>query len=224
MKTIRRRACLFGLALAALSAGCVTQDQHRAALADRESQIRLLREERTELKNQLRDLQYQRDSLETSLVDANAQMSSLSMSSPALEEPRFSELDEFGIGYGTRDGRVVISIPAEVTFASGKASLSNKGQSALRAVAQTLTREYPGAQYWIQGHTDSDPIRKSSFPTNRDLSLARAMEVLHFLVAESGIDDENCVVAGFGQYDPVAPNDSSANKARNRRVEIVVHQ
>ncbi len=225
MNTIRSRACLCVLALSALSTGCVTQDQHRSALADRESQIRLLREERTQLKNQLRDLEYQRDSLETSVLEANARLAEMS-SMPAAQpdEPRFAELDEFGIGYGTRNGRVVISIPSEVTFGSGKASLSSKGQSALRAVASTLGREYPSAEYWIQGHTDSDPIKKSSFPTNRDLSLARAMEVLHFLVAETGIDDSQCVVAGHGEYDPVAPNDNSANKARNRRVEIVVHQ
>ncbi len=227
MNTNRSRACLLGLALAALASGCVTQDQHRTAMADRESEIRLLREERTQLKNQLRDLEYQRDSLETSLVEANARINDLS-SMPAVQtdvdRSAFAELDQFGIGYGMRDGHVVISIPSEITFASGKADLSSKGQSALRAVAKTLGREYPGAQYWIQGHTDSDPIKKSAFPTNRDLSLARAMEVLHFLVAETGVEDSSCVVAGFGEYDPVAPNDSSTNKARNRRVEIVVHQ
>jgi chemotaxis protein MotB len=116
------------------------------------------------------------------------------------------------------------SIPSEITFPSGKAQLSEQGKNALTVVSRTLIDQYPAAEYWIEGHTDSDPIRKSSFPTNRDLSLARSMAVLHYLVNDTGIPDGQCVVAGWGEYRPVAANDSNTNKSRNRRVEIVVHR
>ena len=78
-----------------------------------------------------------------------------------------------------------------------------------------------GARFFIEGHTDSDPIKRSSFASNRELSIARAMAVLEFLVTEGKVPDRRFVVVGHGQYDPIAPNDNSS-KAKNRRVEIVV--
>jgi len=222
MKCIRSGLwlCIASALLAQLGASCAST-QYRAALDERESENRTLRAERSSLKGEMRDLRYQKDSLETALAEANARL---------LEEPQkqagqeFPELDQLGIGYGTRDGRMVISIPTEITFGSGKAELSSSGSSALTAVAKALQQEYPEAEYWIEGHTDSDPIVKSKFATNRDLSLARAMAVLHYLVEDTGIPDGQCVVAGWGEYRPVASNDTHANKAKNRRVEIVVNR
>ena len=209
------------LALLPFAAGCAANTQMKAALDERESENRQLREERVGLKNDLRDLQYQKESLETSLAEAHARL---------LQEPErqsgqsMPDLDAVGVGYGMRDGNMVLTIPTEITFAPGKAELSSGGKKALAAVARELKRQYPDSEYWIEGHTDSDPIVKSKFPTNRDLSLARAMAVLHHLVEDGTIADGRCVVAGWGEYRPVAGNDSKANKAKNRRVEIVVHK
>jgi chemotaxis protein MotB len=206
-------------ALALVAAASCTSPQMKAALDEREQDNRTLREERARLKGQNRDLSSQNASLETALAEANARL---------LEEPdrdagqRFGELDDAGIGYGMRDGRMVISIPQELTFGSGKAELSSAGRKALEAVARTLKENYPDAEYWIEGHTDNDPIVKSKFASNRDLSLARAMAVLHYLVDDADIADGQCVVAGWGPYRPVASNDSRTNKAKNRRVEITV--
>ncbi len=208
-------------ALALAAAASCTSPQMKAALDEREQDNRTLREERARLKGQNRDLSSQNASLETALAEANARL---------LEEPdpeagqRFGELDEAGIGYGMRDGRMVISIPQELTFGAGKADLSSGGRKALEAVARTLKENYPDAEYWIEGHTDNDPIVKSKFASNRDLSLARAMAVLHYLVDDADIADGQCVVAGWGPYRPVASNDSRANKAKNRRVEITVER
>jgi chemotaxis protein MotB len=171
----------------------------------------------------MRELEYQNQSLETALADANARL--LDAPVPVAEDPgRFQDLDELGIGYGMRDGNMVISIPSEITFSSGKAELSERGKDALTVVARTLIDEYADAEYWIEGHTDTDPIKKSTFPTNRDLSLARSMAVLHYLVDDTGIPDGQCVVAGWGEYRPVTGNDSNESKALNRRVEIVVRR
>ena len=144
-----------------------------------------------------------------------------------FEEPaetKFPELDSMGISYGMRDGNMVISIPSSITFASGQATLSKDGQKALKEVASTLKKQYPQAKYAIEGHTDTDPIRKSRFTSNRELSIARAMAVLTYLVEECGVKDDQCIVAGHGQYDPVAATAGEKDKAKNRRVEIVVHQ
>lgn len=220
MHTKRRSklAWVLGAVLAPLFASCAANTQMKAALDEREQENRQLREERSTLKGDMRDLQYEKEALETSLAEANARL---------LEEPERGKnqsipgLDEVGVGYGMRDGKMVLTIPAEITFPSGKAELSAGGKKALAAVARELKSSYADGEYWIEGHTDSDPIQKSKFPTNRDLSLARAMAVLQYFVEEGGISDGRCVVAGWGEYRPVAKNDSKG-KPKNRRVEIVV--
>jgi chemotaxis protein MotB len=203
-----------------LAASCAANSQYQAALQEREAENRALREERTALKNDMRDLEFQKESLEVALREANARL--LEQPEPVAAQS-FPELDDAGITYGERDGRMVITIPSQITFGSGKATLSEGGKDALTAVARALIDEYSGAEYWIEGHTDNDPIVKSKFATNRDLSLARAMAVLHYLVEETGVPDGQCVVAGWGEYRPLASNDTAANKALNRRVEIVVN-
>ena len=221
IRHLRNRAVLAAtLCLAPLAASCAST-QYQAALDEREAENRALRDERSDLKNQLRDARYQNESLETQLAEANARLLTVPDSSSTARD---QELDDLGVTKGVRDGNVVYTVQNEITFASGKADLSQGGKKALRAVAQRLAREYPSAEYWIEGHTDSDPIVKSSFASNRDLSIARARAVLSFLVDEAGLKDGQCVVAGWGEYRPVGGNDSAASKARNRRVEIIVRQ
>ncbi len=208
------------------STSCITQEGHRRAMAQREERILTLQEERARLKRDLADQESLIDSLNSQLMAANSRpVKTIPVAVPAAApvQSSFPELDKLGVGYGLRDGHMVISIPSSISFAAGQAVLSKDGKRALREVATTLTRKYPSASFHIEGHTDSDPIVKAKFASNRDLSIARAMAVLSYLVEECAIEDEQCVVAGYGQYSNVASNDTNANKARNRRVEIVVH-
>lgn len=183
-----------------------------------QDELRALREERTQLKKENRELRAQNEAYQASLAEASIRPSA---PESLAENP---ELDALGIDYSMRGGNAVISIPAEVTFPSGKADLTKKGQEALQAVARALKKDHADGKYWIEGHTDTDPIKKSQWESNRELSVARAMAVLHYLVEQCEIPDDQCVVAGHGQYQPLTDNDSSAGKARNRRVEIVVHK
>ena len=183
-----------------------------------QDELRALREERTQLKKENRELRAQNEAYQVSLAEA-----SIRPSAPAsvADNP---ELDALGIDYSMRGGNAVISIPSEVTFAPGKADLTKKGQEALKAVARVLLKDHRDGSFWIEGHTDTDPIKKSKWESNRELSVERAMAVLHYLVEECEVPDDQCVVAGHGQYEPVTDNDSAAGKARNRRVEIVVQR
>lgn len=210
----KRSFAIAAIGLALLSSGCASQKK----LADYQDEIRSLREERTALKKENRELRAANQSYEVRLSEASQKLQEVQ------EDPKYGELDALGIDYGTKGGDFVISIPSSITFASGKADLTKSGREALAAVARTLKQDYADATYWIEGHTDSDPIKKSKWESNRALSVARAMAVLRALVEEDGIPDEKCVVAGHGQYAPVAGNDSKQGKAQNRRVEIVVHR
>jgi chemotaxis protein MotB len=208
------------MCLALASQSCVSSRGHQQAMDQKDAELRGLREERASLKAQIQRQKSELDSARGEAAEASARVAEPA----APETTKFPELDSMGISYGMRDGNMVISIPSSITFASGQATLSKDGQKALKNVASTLKKEYPGAKYGVEGHTDSDPIKKSKFTSNRELSIARAMAVLTYLVEDCGIPDDQCIVAGHGQYDPVGSNKSDTDKAKNRRVEIVVHQ
>lgn len=201
---------LAGAAILVLGSGCASTEKMRSY----EDEIVTLREEKTKLRKENQDLKRRLGDYEMRLAEANMKL---------LETPTLPELDNVGVTYGARDGNLVITLPNDITFSSGQATLTTRGKTALKAVASTIIDKYPGEAYFIEGHTDTDPIRKSKFESNRDLSVARAMEVHAFLVEECSIPDQDCVVAGYGEYRPVADNATKAGKSQNRRVEIVVH-
>lgn len=215
MKKTRTLATALAPTLFLFLVGCASQK----TLMQYQDEVRALREERTQLKKENKELRAQNEAYEISLAEASVKPGAVPAT--VADNP---ELDALGIDYTTRGGNFVISIPSEITFPSGKAELTKKGQEALQVVARVLLADHKGGSYWIEGHTDSDPIKKSKWESNRDLSVERAMAVLHYLVEDAGVPDDQCVVAGHGQYQPLASNDDSGGKARNRRVEIVVHK
>jgi chemotaxis protein MotB len=222
-KSLSRLTMAGWLLLAMGQASCVSNRGFQQAMDEKDSEIRGLREERAALKAQIQKQRSDLDATRGQVSEASARVSEPAV---PVETPdaKFPELDKVGISYGMRDGNMVISIPSSISFPSGQATLSKDGQVALKEVAATLKKQYAGAKYEIEGHTDSDPIKKSKFTSNRELSIARAMAVLTYLVEDCSIKDDQCVVAGFGQYEPVAKNDTDKDKAKNRRVEIVVHR
>jgi chemotaxis protein MotB len=119
-----------------------------------------------------------------------------------------------------RSGRMVLVLPNDVLFDSGKSELKSYGKQTLAAVGEVLG-SLKDRRFQVAGHTDDDPIRYSGFPTNWELSSARALAVVHVLI-KSGMRPETLSAAGYGQFDPVQPNDSAKNKARNRRTEITL--
>jgi flagellar motor protein MotB len=203
-----------------LAAGCVSNSTFRKTLSDREAEIKSLREERVALKIRIQNIAGERDTLEVALAEASLRV----IEAPAVEPMLYPGLDDAGVGYGMVGGNLVLTIPSSVTFGPGQAALTDEGMAVLQTVATTLMAEHPTGMYFIEGHTDADPISKSKFESNRDLSLARAMAVLRHLVETSGLADDQCVVVGHGQYHPVAGNDNADGKAMNRRVEIVIHE
>ena len=127
-----------------------------------------------------------------------------------------------GIGIKHRAGETVIDIPSDVFFRSGVSDISKSGRSALGKVANFIRKNYPGSTFRIEGHADSDPIRrtKGRYHCNWELSLKRAHSVLHYLVDKASFNARDIIVAGYGSQRPQDPG----NKARNRRVEIVIVQ
>ena len=147
-------------------------------------------------------------------------------SAPAKREESPSELnavqrdvgDDANVSY--RHGRLSIGVNDSVTFDSGSTALKDSAHRVLQNVAGVLKGKYSGRRFFIEGHTDSDPIvkTKDKFTSNRHLSVMRADSVARYLI-ERGVPESAIVVVGFGQFDPAG---SAKNKAQNRRVEIVI--
>ena len=104
-------------------------------------------------------------------------------------------------------------------FSSGEARLSRDALRALRAMSKTLARIPSHLQ--IEGHTDNIPIATTAYPSNWELSAARAASVVHFL-ARSGIEPWRMSAVGLGEHRPIAENGDEKGRAANRRVTIVV--
>jgi chemotaxis protein MotB len=119
-----------------------------------------------------------------------------------------------------RNGRMIIALPNDILFDSGRTEVKADGKVALAKVAQVLST-VTDRDFLVAGHTDDVPIRTSLFPSNWELSTRRAVEVVHFLVAQ-GMRPKVLAAAGYGEFDPSVPNDSADHRAQNRRIEIVL--
>jgi chemotaxis protein MotB len=114
---------------------------------------------------------------------------------------------------------------SEVLFPSGSADLSPEGRTTLTAFARTLldiAREIPTDLSWVlrvDGHTDRVPIASSRYPSNWELSTARALSVVRFLVAQH-VPPERLAATGFGEFQPLDTSTDTAANARNRRIEM----
>lgn len=121
-----------------------------------------------------------------------------------------------------RGRQIIVRIREEGSFASGSAQLSPEYRDVMREIQAVLTMK-PG-KILVQGHTDSVPINTSRYRSNWELSSSRAVSVAHELMRGNVLDERRFEVSGYADTRPLAPNTSPANRARNRRVEIVIHQ
>jgi chemotaxis protein MotB len=123
----------------------------------------------------------------------------------------------------TRHGRIVLQLHNDVLFAPGEAELKPDGVKAISEVAATL-RSVAMKRFQVAGHTDSDPLTpetKKKYPSNWELSAARAIAVVKLLVSD-GVQPGVLSAAGYGPYDPVATNGSEEGQTKNRRIEITL--
>jgi chemotaxis protein MotB len=119
----------------------------------------------------------------------------------------------------TRNGRLVIQLPNDVLFDSVQTAIKPAGQQALVQVAQVL--KTVGRSFQVAGDTDNVPIQTQRFPSNWELSTARAVEVVKLLV-QKGADPKHLSACGYGEFDPIAGNDTPEGRAKNRRIEITL--
>jgi chemotaxis protein MotB len=211
-KTITALSCLI---MFALLPGCTNwKKKYEGLNVEHENLKGLLDRERTE-KGQLADQVTQGQQTIDELQKQIEQMKK----TPA-------EATGFGPGYDVKfdpnAGTITVTLPNAILFDSGKATLKKATSAELDHINSVLREKYAGRQIDVLGHTDTDPIQKSNWKDNWELSAQRALTVLRYLT-QKGIPDENIRAIGCGESQPIASNATAAGKTKNRRVEIVVH-
>jgi chemotaxis protein MotB len=192
--------------------------------------IATLKDRLQKLGQNVENLAGERSQLQAGLEDANARLEELRKQKAAAEaraatfrtlvEKLRSMVDSGQIKVTIRNGRMLLALPNDVLFDSGKTALKNEGKEAIGKVA-TVLATIADRRFLVGGHTDNVPIKNAKFPSNWELSTARAVEVVKLLIA-GGMKPQVLGAAGYADADPVASNDTPDGKAQNRRIEIVL--
>ncbi len=149
------------------------------------------------------------------------ELSELERAKLELENRLKNEINDKQVKVEMQDKGLVITFVAEVLFDSGRAILRKDSAPKLEKVSSVLNTTVADLNIGVEGHTDNEPIKKSGWKSNWELSTARALSVLHFL-SENGVSEPRLAATGFGEYKPVADNGSREGRQKNRRVEIVI--
>ena len=190
-----------------LAAGALgwTGCSNRALLDEQQAEIDLLRSDLADAYNQIDSLRAQNADLEYRLRQAMQR---------EVESARNGER-----------GETVAVLPADIFFESGSAALRPEGVDRLAEVAQRLRAEFPDREIRVEGYTDDKPIGpnlEAQYPSNWELSAARAATVARHLQWTHGFEGQRMEVVGLSQYHPQASNATAEGRQQNRRVRIAV--
>lgn len=192
------------------------EDELSGMQTDSEKAAREAREMIRKLGGNAQKLQEELEKLQKQQADAEKRLAAYRK----LQEKLRKLIDTGKLSIAFRNGQMVLQLPSGILFASGKGKLSTGGKAALQEVLNILL-EFKDRRFMIAGHTDNVPIKTRKFKNNWQLSTARAVSVVEFMV-QSGFEGKNISAAGFGEFDPVAANDTNENRQLNRRIEIIL--
>jgi chemotaxis protein MotB len=156
------------------------------------------------------------------IEEKDKELSELERAKLELEEALKKEIGEYKAKLEMTERGLVITFLSEVFFDSGKDIIRSYGKATLQKVAQVLNKNVPNSHVAIEGYTDNEPIKHSGWKSNWELSCARALAVLHHLIGECKVKPQRFSANGYGEYRPVATNNTKEGRQKNRRVEIVI--
>jgi len=211
--TDRTKQALFGAVGVALLAvaGCVTQpmvNQGEGEILAVRRQIGALEKRFGRLRGEIRRLEVE-------------------VGSKAAEERRArfaSDLARWGLRVTSRGPELVVTVASTVLFDPGEVSVRKGAQEQLAALSKAIGVRYPKRLVRIEGHTDNSPPKRvvRAYPTNWELSAARALAVAGFMVEKGRLPRERVFAAAYGQHRPVGSNETADGRDSNRRVDIVI--
>lgn len=232
-----RRLVAMPLALA-LTLGCAhSGEQWRAELARRQQlesesaakdrELAAAKQRIAALEAELGRLGYASKQMQTSLAEQERRVKQLEQLKARFEllRRKLAQLTDVGLSVTFRKNRMVISLPGDVLFDTGKDTLRRDGQEILKQVAAVIRHDKSllARDYQVAGHTDNLPLQGGPFHDNWGLSLMRARAVLLHLIGKGGgLPRNRWSAAGFADTDPVAGNATAEGRQKNRRCELIV--
>lgn len=210
---------------------CVSLGRFRREEAEKnrfQERVDKMSQKRDDLEVRLLSEENEREGLEDELEAARKkraeEVKRLNETYRDLVKDMESEIQKGEIEITNLKGKLSVNIVDKIIFPTGKAELSGAGKKVLARVGKIL-KEVTGRRIQINGHTDNvsiGPAIRKKFPTNWELSTARATTVARYLIDTADVAPVLISVAGFAEFKPVAPNDTKKGRAKNRRIEIVL--
>ena len=187
--------------------------------------------EKTELAQKVEKLESEKTELATAKEELSkdvqaktGELEQLKGTYDKLEDKMKDEIAKGDIRLSQSGGKLRVDLVDKILFDSGEAVISKRGEGVLSRVGAVLAA-MDDKQIQVSGHTDSNPISEKlapQFPTNWELSVSRAVNVVRFLEEKASVPAKNLTATGYGQHHPIASNKSAAGRARNRRIEILL--
>jgi chemotaxis protein MotB len=197
------------LALAFVASGCVSTGTFEKMQAEKNGEIATLKQQNADLEKK-----------NTAMAAAHQQQQ---QQYDALVRRLSKEVQSGQLQVRQYQNMLSVDLAEQIFFDSGRATLKPQGKQILKDVGGAL-KEYNNKIIRVVGHTDNMPVAKAlqdRFPSNWELSVARATAVVRFL-QDDGIPPERLAASGRAEYDPVASNDTEEGRQKNRRIEIML--
>jgi chemotaxis protein MotB len=225
----RRRLHVAGAALATafIAGGCVSQGTYDKLESEKNQEITALKKDKTALEQQKASLEQQQAESKKQIAALEQQKAQLQTASQqdksqydALVRNLTEEVKKGELQVRQYKDMLTVDVAEQLFFDSGHANLKDTGKAVLKKVGEAL-KGYEDKVIRVVGHTDNVPIKTKVFPSNWELSVARATTVVRYL-QEVGIPPERMVASGRAEYQPVAENDTPEGRKKNRRIEITL--
>ena len=211
-----------------LLAAQATEERQEGNLTIHQQQIAALSE-------QLADMQQTNDQLLTTIEELNqalekekiareARLAKVKNTYNQLVGALEAEIERGELTISNLEGQLSVNLLNNILFDSGKTAIKPAGQKVLKSLGDVLNK-FPDKALQIAGHTDNVQISSrliERYPSNWELSTARATSVVHFLQDKVGLKGERLVAAGYSEYQPVASNEEAVGRAQNRRIQILL--
>jgi chemotaxis protein MotB len=224
---VRENSALTGQLATQQQASTKCSADYGAAVQELDGLKRKFQERGVNLDSVTQDLEHQKQANEEYRLRAE-QLEQVKQRFELLQQ-KLKKLTDLGLKVQVRDNRMLIQLPGNVLFDSGRDTLKKSGLEILGQVAAVLRADADLSQreFQVAGHTDNKPLTASPYKDNWGLSAMRARSVLAYLTAPlgaegGGLDRTHWSAAGYADTDPVAANDSEQGREQNRRVELVV--
>jgi chemotaxis protein MotB len=224
-------------ALAAAAASVVAYQQYQgreqanAAAGSCQQELKAAKAKAAELEAQKAQLEADKESLEAAKAELSksveakeGELSQLKGTYDSFREKMKDEIARGDIDLEQTGGKLRVGLVDKILFDPGEAEISKRGEGVLARVAEALA-SIPDKQIQVSGHTDKMPINSKlveKYPTNWELSTARATQVVRFLAEKAVVPPQRLVASGYGEFHPIANNKTPTGRARNRRIEILL--